>query len=124
MKYVLFTLFLITINATLYSMQPITLPPKKVIYDRLYSLGWKDFLKKTKLHKDLGFKNQHPDKTIAHVEFTIKKYNAKYARPSSRQHKKYSTKRLTEKDRAAIIAALFKYHPEIVHYIDKNSSIA
>ena len=100
------------------------MPPQKEIYDRLYNLGWKHFLKTTKLHKDLGFKNKSPDEIINFVKITVQEYNEKYAKPSPGKYKKYSTELLTEKDRAAIIAALFKYHPEILHYLEEKKSIA
>jgi hypothetical protein len=104
-------------------MQPITLPPKKVIYERLYNLGWEHFLKTTKFHKDLGFKNKSPDEIINFVKVTIHEYNEKYAQPFPHKYKKYSTNLLTEKDRAAILAALFKYHPEVISYLKEKESI-
>jgi hypothetical protein len=104
-------------------MESITLPPKKEIYERLYSLGWKHFLNTTKIHKDLGFKHKDPEKIVNFVKITVQEYNEKYAKPSPRKYKKYSTNPLTEKDRAAIIAALFKFHPEIINYLKEKESI-
>jgi len=122
-KCILFAVFLITTSGTLLSMQAITLPPKKEIYERLYNLGWEHFLKTTKFHKQLDFKHEHPDQIVLYIGLAIKKYNEKYAQSSPRTYKKYSTQPLTEKDRAAIIAALFKFHPEIIVYLKEKESI-
>ena len=122
MKCLLFALFLINTYNTLLPMHQITLPPKKEIYERLYNLGWKHFLKKTKIHKHLGFKYEYPGRIVRYIKSTIQNYNKNYATSPSCNYKLYSTVSLTQRDQITIITTLFKNHPQIIAFLEENDA--
>ena len=121
MKCLLFALFL-THNILL-TMDPITLAPKKEIYEHLYNLGWQHFLKKTKIHKGLVFKHECPDQIVQYIKITIQDYNENHAIAFPKKYKNYSTAPLTDNDQLNIIAAIFKNHPHVIIFLKKNNSL-
>lgn len=105
-------------------MHSVTLPPKKIIYERFYNLGWKHFLKKTKIHKTLGFKHEYAGPIVRKIGSAIKIYNEKYAESSPVKYKKYSTKPLTAQDQKDMVFALFKYLPEVIAFVEDNDVLS